>query len=95
MGIKGFDGVLFKCRCKNYLWRIVYQFQHFKSVDLWHLNIQENKVWLMELNGFHAFKTIVALFCHGYARVGLQVFFYHHACKGFVVYDYYFHELLF
>src|SRR6186713_1520027 len=95
MGLECLDGKFVKRCCENNGRWFFNQFQHFKTTDLWHLNVEKYKIRVVLLNSLKTFKPISA-FCYQFQlRVFLQVFFYNTSRKNFVVYNYYFHSYIF
>src|SRR6266700_6457758 len=84
---EGFNGIFVKCGSKNYCRWLFHQFQHFEPVDLWHLNIQENKIGLLLQNGLNPFKAIITFLHQVNLCKGLQVFFYNRSCQWFIIYN--------
>src|SRR5215831_8533944 len=88
MFFKCLDGIFIERSCKNNGRGLIHQLQHFKTIDLWHLYIQEYEVRLMLHDGLDAFKSIIAFLNKLYFLVILQVFFYYRTREWFIIYYY-------
>src|SRR5438045_852633 len=77
--------------CKNNGWWLFYQFQHFKTVDPGHLDIEKDNIRLILRDRFQAFKSIITFADDCYLRIILQVFFYDSPGKWFIINQYRFH----
>ncbi len=59
MGFECFDGIFIEGGRENYGGRLFDQFQHFKPIDLWHLDIQENQIGFVLCYGLYTLKPVV------------------------------------
>src|ERR1700759_2025281 len=95
MRLESTDGVFVKSRSKDDCRWLFDQFQHFKSVDLGHLDIEEDKIGMVLLDGLDAFETIGTFLHGGYLRIGLEVFLYDQSRQWLVVnYNGFYHKCL-
>ena len=87
MGVKRAHGVLVERRNENHGDLPPNQFQHFKAVQLGHLNIQENQVGLVLGNSLHGLEAIAALGQDPDAFDHSNVLPYQLARQFFVIHD--------
>src|SRR6188508_3441018 len=86
MCLECFYGIFIKCSRKDDRRWVFDQFQHFKAIDLWHLNIQNDEVWFVLLNGFYPFKPITAHLRNYKIREVLYIFYYNTSCQRLIIY---------
>src|SRR5882724_2475862 len=79
------DGKFIESRREDNGGRLLDQLQHFESIDLRHLDVEEDKSRLVLLDRFYPFEAVIAFGGHRYLEIGLQVFFYDQSCERFVV----------
>ena len=53
---------------------MINELQHFKTIDLRHLYVEENEIRLILLDGLYALKTVIAFLKGFYLRKRFQVF---------------------
>src|SRR5690606_13776657 len=88
VSLKSLDRIFIKCRGEDHCRTRIKQFQHFETVDLWHLYVQKNQIWLILCDRFDAFESVVALGYNGDVRIALQLLPCDGSCQWFVVDQY-------
>src|SRR4030095_2005107 len=86
MCLECFDGIFIKCSSKNYCRRIFDQFQHFKTVDLWHLNVKYDQIRFVLLNCFYSFIAITAYLRYNKVWEILYIFNHDASCQWLIIY---------
>src|SRR5690554_121170 len=87
MYVKRLEGIFVIGGGKNDSRRMIQQFQHLKTRDFRHLNIQKDQIWPIFLNGLQSFKTVIAGFYHLKFRERKQVFLYYSDSQWLVIND--------
>ena len=65
--------------------QLIDQLQHFKSIDLGHLNVKEDKLRLVLHHCFHTFKAIAAFLHDLHLSKVCQVFGNNRAGQGLII----------
>src|SRR4030095_878312 len=95
MGLECFNCKFIKRCCENNSRRFFEKLQHFKAVDLWHLNVKKYEIRVVLLNGLQTFEPVTTFCYQLQLRVFLEVFFYNASRKHFIIYNYNFHSYIF
>jgi hypothetical protein len=69
VGLKRLYSVFVKGGRKDDGRRVFDEFEHFESIDLWHLDVEENEIGMELLNGLQTFEAVIAFLEH--ADIGI------------------------
>src|ERR1700688_254741 len=88
MALEGADSVFVKGGREDDPGRILDQLQHFKAVDLRHLDVQEDEIGLVLLDRLQPLEAVIALLRDIDLGIVLQVFFYDQSRQRLVIDNY-------